>query len=171
MTNNLSQEIRQRVSLTDILSRYGFQPDHRGYINCPFHPGDRNASLRIYKDNTWHCFGCHKYGSVIDFVMEMERVPFIEAVRIIDKDFGLGLFEQKPDLRRQRTWQQEKARREQEEQRRKKERLELIEKRRGLWQQFMALAVNDHDSAQQRAELLAEVEHIDYLIEKAGDTA
>lgn len=164
MRNDLAQEIRQRVSLQSVLERYGYRPDRSGFLCCPFHAGDRDASLKVYKDNTWHCFGCHKYGSVIDWVMEMERVSFMEAVRIIDRDFGLGLLERGPDLRHKRLWEERKKQTQLLEEYRRQARLWLIERRRELWWEFMRLAVTDHDSAKQRAFIIAEVERLDYLL-------
>ncbi len=162
---DLAQEIRQRVSLQSLLDRYAYRPNRSGFLNCPFHAGDRDASLKVYpQQNTWHCFGCGKGGSVIDWVMEMERVSFMEAVRIIDKDFGLGLLENKPTLRQKRVWEEEKKKAERLEEYRKQARLWLIERRRELWWEFMRLAVTDRNSAEQRALIIAEVERLDYLL-------
>ena len=109
---NIAQEIRQRVSLTDVLNRYGLQPNRSGYINCPFHSGDHDASLRVYKDSTWHCFGCHKYGSVIDFVMEMERMDFRQACLHLDRMYDLRLMADQMDERQRREAQRLAAQRE-----------------------------------------------------------
>lgn len=50
---------------------------------CPFHP-DKRPSLRIYtKGNNFYCFGCHKGGSAIDFVMEIQGCSFGEAVKYL----------------------------------------------------------------------------------------
>lgn len=47
----------------------------------------------MYKDSSrgWHCFGCHKGGSVIDMCMLWYRITFRQAVVRLDADFGLGL--------------------------------------------------------------------------------
>jgi len=47
---------------------------------CPFHKED-TPSLMVDEKNTFHCFGCGKYGDVIEFLMELENVSFAEAVR------------------------------------------------------------------------------------------
>lgn len=64
--------------MTDILSRYGLRPDRSGFIKCPFHVGDRQASLKIYKDS-FYCFGCGASGDIFKFVMLMENVSFKDA--------------------------------------------------------------------------------------------
>ena len=61
-------EIKQTYSMADIVTRYGFRPDRNGFIHCPFHIGDKNASLKIYKDS-FYCFGCGAGGDVITFIM------------------------------------------------------------------------------------------------------
>ncbi len=85
-----AQTIRDTVTMEQILQLYGYTPKH-GFIVCPFH-GDRDASLKVYKGiGGWHCFGCGKGGSVIDFVMEHEGCDFKTAVIAIDKALRLGL--------------------------------------------------------------------------------
>lgn len=90
--NNIAEIIRKAVTMQDICRAYGFSPNRAGFIHCPFHPGDRDASLKIYPNGRgWHCFGCGKGGSVIDFVRELRGVGFNEAVRIISSEFRLEL--------------------------------------------------------------------------------
>lgn len=47
----------------------------------------------MYKDSSrgWHCFGCHKGGSVIDMCMLWYGITFRQAVVRLDADFGLCL--------------------------------------------------------------------------------
>lgn len=50
---------------------------------CPFH-ADSTPSLKVYeKNNTFYCFGCDKWGSVIDVVMHVRQVSFKEAIEIL----------------------------------------------------------------------------------------
>ena len=45
----------------------GLKPDLAGKLHCPFHD-DGTASLQLYSDGTWYCFGaCEAGGSVFDF--------------------------------------------------------------------------------------------------------
>jgi DNA primase len=85
-----AQVIRDTVSMDQILGLYGYSVKH-GFMVCPFH-GDRDASLKVYKGTGgWHCYGCGKGGSVIDFVMEHEGCDFRTAVNAIDDSLRLGL--------------------------------------------------------------------------------
>ena len=92
---NAASVIKDTVDMETVLGLYGYQVKH-GKMVCPFH-ADQNASLQIYRSddrhNGWHCFGCGKGGSVIDFVMEHEGCDFIMAVKAIDNALGLHLLE------------------------------------------------------------------------------
>ena len=48
-------EIKQMYSMMDVIQRYGFHPNRAGFICCPFHTGDRTASMKIYPDS-FYCF-------------------------------------------------------------------------------------------------------------------
>ena len=88
--------IRDSVTMDRILDLYGYRAKH-GFMCCPFH-GEKAPSLKVYpKTGGWHCFGCGRGGSVIDFVMEHEGVDFRTAVRAIDHALGLGLMDPKED--------------------------------------------------------------------------
>jgi len=58
---------------------------------CPFHD-DRNPSLIV--DQQWQnykCWSCNKYGDVIQFVQEHERVSFAEALELLARRAGIVL--------------------------------------------------------------------------------
>ena len=92
---NAASVIKDTVDMQTVIGLYGYHAKH-GKMVCPFH-GDKNASLQIYQNNGrhngWHCFGCGRGGSVIDFVMEHENCDFITAVKAIDNALGLQLLE------------------------------------------------------------------------------
>ena len=91
-----AQTIRDTVDMEQILSLYGYKTRH-GFMVCPFH-GDTDASLKVYRGaGGWHCYGCGRGGSVIDFVMEHEDCDFRTAVRAIDNALRLGLFTGRED--------------------------------------------------------------------------
>lgn len=56
---------------------------------CPFH-NEKTPSFSVSPDKQiYHCFGCGKGGGVISFVMEMENLPFVDAVKLLAKRAGL----------------------------------------------------------------------------------
>lgn len=82
--------IKGTVTMETVLGLYGYHPRH-GKMLCPFH-ADKTASLKVYTGgNGWHCFGCGRGGSVIDFVMEHEGCGFNAAVKALDGALKLGL--------------------------------------------------------------------------------
>ena len=89
-----AQAIRDSVTMEEILGFYGYEVKRGGFMVCPFH-GDADPSLKVYKNRAghsgWHCFGCGRGGSVIDFVKEHENCSFAVAVRAIDAQLNLHL--------------------------------------------------------------------------------
>lgn len=88
-----SEEIKDSVSMIDLCHRYGIQVTRKGFIHCPFHGKDRTPSLKIYPNNTWHCFACGKGGDIFSFVQRMENCSFKEAFELLggtkkDKSFA-----------------------------------------------------------------------------------
>ena len=83
-------EIKAAYPLPGVLRGYGIDVGRGGFCHCPFHEGDRTASLKTYPDGTWHCFGCGAHGDQIDFVMMMEGVGFREACRLICGEYPDG---------------------------------------------------------------------------------
>ncbi len=58
---------------------------------CPFHK-EKTPSFSVSPTkDIFYCFGCHKGGSVFNFVMEIERVGFPEAVKIVADKVGMPI--------------------------------------------------------------------------------
>ena len=74
-----TEEIKNRYTMTDILTRYGLKKGRNGLVRCPFHD-DHHASLKVY-DRSFYCFSCHTGGDVIRFVELFEGVDFREACK------------------------------------------------------------------------------------------
>lgn len=72
------EEIKSTYTMRDVVGRYGLFPDGKGFIHCPFHQGDKGASLRVYKQD-FHCFGCGANGDIFKFVQLMDDVSFKDA--------------------------------------------------------------------------------------------
>jgi len=58
---------------------------------CPFH-GEKTPSFVVSPERQiWHCFGCGKGGDVFTFLMEYEKMDFVEALRLLAKRTGVAL--------------------------------------------------------------------------------
>ena len=56
---------------------------------CPFH-GEKTASFSVAPDkNIYYCFGCHKGGGPINFMMEVEGLSYPDAGRALAKRAGM----------------------------------------------------------------------------------
>ena len=56
---------------------------------CPFH-GEKTASFSVAPDKgIYYCFGCHKGGGAVNFMMEVENLSYPDAVRALAKRVGL----------------------------------------------------------------------------------
>ncbi len=56
---------------------------------CPFH-SEKTASFSVAPDkNIYYCFGCHKGGGPVNFIMEVEGLDFPDAVRFLAKKSGM----------------------------------------------------------------------------------
>ena len=90
--------IRQSLSMRTVAEYYGFMINNRGYISCPFHT-EKSCSCKIYSGSRgFSCFGCNESGSVIDFVMKLFQINFIQAISMLNNDFGLNLSDEKPSI-------------------------------------------------------------------------
>ena len=91
-------ELRSRVSIEEIVSEYVplKRKGRRSWGLCPFH-NEKTPSFSVDTETQlFYCFGCHKGGSVIQFVMEMERLDFSEAVKLLAERAHLPLPEGSP---------------------------------------------------------------------------
>ena len=86
-------ELRNRLNIVDVVSDYVTlkQKGRKFWGLCPFH-GEKTASFSVDSElQTYYCFGCHKGGSMIGFVMEIERMEFMEAVKLLSDKAHLPL--------------------------------------------------------------------------------
>lgn len=75
-----SEELKQSLSMEEVVGQYGFHPNRAGFISCPFHNGDRTPSMKIYKRD-YHCHACGANGDIFSFVMGMEHCDFKTAYK------------------------------------------------------------------------------------------
>lgn len=131
---NFADEIKQRVSMVDLLPYYGIEMDRANFCKCPFHQ-EKSASFKAYAgDRGYYCYGCHTSGSVIDFVMQYFRIPFGDAIKKINEDFSLGLpIGEKLDRRKQLEMQKQAFLRKRETNARKAKQEEL---KKAYWVAF-----------------------------------
>ena len=87
------EQIKLAADITEVVG--GFVTLKRKGQNmwapCPFHD-EKTASFSVAPNKGFFkCFGCQKSGSVVDFVMEIEKVSYPEALRWLAKKYGIGI--------------------------------------------------------------------------------
>lgn len=88
------QFVDELVSRTDIVDLVGSyvrlnKKGNNYWGLCPFH-SEKTASFSVSPDKQiCYCFGCHKGGGAINFVMEVENLSFVDAVHNLAQRAGL----------------------------------------------------------------------------------
>jgi len=100
-----SEEIKSRLDIVDVLREYiSLQAAGANFkAKCPFHRENTPSFMVSSEKQIWHCFGCGKGGDVISFVMEMEGLSFVEAMRMLAPKAGVTLKREDPEAASQRN--------------------------------------------------------------------
>lgn len=89
--SDFTDRLKAQASLADIVGEYvKLRPAANGFIGlCPFH-GEKTPSFHVHTARRfYHCFGCHAHGDVFDFLMQVKKVPFQEAVEMVAERLGV----------------------------------------------------------------------------------
>jgi DNA primase len=87
------EEVRVSADIVSYVSKYvRLKKSGRNFFGlCPFHE-EKTPSFSVSPDKKiYHCFGCQKGGDVIGFLMEVEKISYIEAIHRIALDLGINL--------------------------------------------------------------------------------
>lgn len=75
-------DLLARLDIVDIVdARVKLKKKGKNYgACCPFH-NEKTPSFSVSQEKQfYHCFGCGVHGNAIDFIMEFERLEFVEAI-------------------------------------------------------------------------------------------
>lgn len=90
---SLAQDIESRIQILDIVNRY--VSTKKAGVNykwlCPFHNEKSPSFVISPTKNIAHCFSCGKWGGPINFLMEIEKIDFREAITILAKEAGVEM--------------------------------------------------------------------------------
>ncbi len=86
-------KVRDATDIVEIISHYlTLRKSGKGFAGlCPFH-ADSAPSFHVDPlKQLYYCFGCHKGGNVFNFIMEMEKLSFKEALEFLAEKAGINL--------------------------------------------------------------------------------
>jgi DNA primase len=90
---SFAEKVKQQADIVRVVGEYvqlkKAGQSFRGL--CPFHQ-EKTPSFNVHPTRQiYHCFGCGKGGDVFNFVMEIEKCEFPEALRIVAEKCGISL--------------------------------------------------------------------------------
>lgn len=104
------QELHDRNDIVSVMSSYvDLKRSGSTYMcRCPFH-NEKTPSCSVVPDKGYyHCFGCGAGGDIITFIMQIENLDYIEAVRFLAQRAGMPMPDDKDDgtaQKRQRIYE------------------------------------------------------------------
>ena len=84
-------DLLARTDIVEIVdSRVRLKKAGKNYSACcPFHD-EKTPSFTVSQDKQfYHCFGCGEHGNAISFLMDYDRLEFVEAIEELAKMHGL----------------------------------------------------------------------------------
>ena len=96
------EEIKYRSDIEDVISRYlTLKRVGSNFTTlCPFH-SERTPSFTVFPSTqSFYCFGCGVGGDVISFIMRIENLDYISALRYLADRAGVTI----PEGVRGRQW-------------------------------------------------------------------
>lgn len=97
------QELKTSLNIIDVAG--GFmrlvKKGKNYFALCPFH-GEKTPSFSLNEQlQTYHCFGCGKGGDVIQLVMELEAMTYVEAIQFLAEKANLKVPAADPETEKQ----------------------------------------------------------------------
>ena len=108
---SFAERVKQQADIVRVIGEYvRLKKSGQNFTGlCPFH-GEKTPSFAVHPvKQIFHCFGCGKGGDVFSFVMEMEKCPFPEAVRMVAEKCGIAIPRPKERTPEERKENQQRA--------------------------------------------------------------
>ncbi len=90
---DILQAVQEAASIRQVVGEFvPLKKRGRSWIGlCPFHP-DKDPSFSVNEDRQiFYCFGCGEGGNVIKFLMKIQGLSFVEAVKALASRYGISI--------------------------------------------------------------------------------
>lgn len=92
---DFAEHVKSSVDIVKVVGEYvrlnkaGASPSYKGL--CPFHQ-EKTPSFQVHSTHQFYkCFGCGAGGDVFKFIMEIERISFFEALKLVAERNGIAM--------------------------------------------------------------------------------
>lgn len=92
---DFAEHVKSSVDIVKVVGEYvrlakaGASPSYKGL--CPFHQ-EKTPSFQVHSTHQYFkCFGCQLGGDVFKFIMEIERISFFEALKLVAERNGIAM--------------------------------------------------------------------------------
>ncbi len=103
---NIIEEIKSRNDIVTVVEQY-VRLSKKNTANlfglCPFHSENTPSFSVSQEKQIYYCFGCHKGGDVINFIKEIEKVGYVDAIRVLAERSGIQIPESDDEDYRRRA--------------------------------------------------------------------
>jgi DNA primase len=90
---SFAERVKQQADIVQVIGEYvRLKKSGQNFTGlCPFH-AEKSPSFAVHPvKQIYHCFGCGVGGDVFKFVMEMDKVAFPEAIRVVAEKCGIAI--------------------------------------------------------------------------------
>ena len=90
---SFAERVKQQADIVRVIGEYvRLKKSGQNFTGlCPFH-AEKSPSFAVHPTKQiYHCFGCGVGGDVFKFVMEMDKVAFPEAIRVVAEKCGIAV--------------------------------------------------------------------------------
>ena len=88
---SFADKVKQQADIVRVIGEYvSLRKSGQNFVGlCPFH-SEKSPSFAVHPvKQIYHCFGCGVGGDVFKFVMEVEKLAFLDAVRVVAEKCGI----------------------------------------------------------------------------------
>jgi DNA primase len=108
---SFADKVKQQADIVRVIGEYvSLRKSGQNFVGlCPFH-SEKSPSFAVHPvKQIYHCFGCGVGGDVFKFVMEVDKIAFPEAIRIVAEKCGIPVPEARERSPEERHKNQQRA--------------------------------------------------------------